>query len=101
GSCGTAMYRREPVIVTDLMVDPLWAPYKDIAAPFGLRACWAVPIILDKDQVLGSFAMYYKEVRSPTEDDRKLISAASHLAGIAISTTRREEELRHHREHLE
>jgi PAS domain S-box-containing protein len=101
GSCGTAMYRREPVIVTDLMLDPLWAPYRDLASRFGLRACWAMPIILDKDQVLGSFAMYYKEVRSPTEDDRKLISAATHLAGIAISTTRREEELRRHREHLE
>jgi PAS domain S-box-containing protein len=101
GSCGTAMYRREPVIVSDLMHDPLWAPYREIAAPYGLRACWAMPIVLDKDQVLGSFAMYYKEVRSPTDEDRKLISAAIHLAGIAISTTRREEELRRHREHLE
>ena len=101
GSCGTAIYRREPVIVSDLMHDPLWAPYRTLAEPYGLRACWAMPIIPDKDQVLGSFAMYYKEVRSPTEDDRKLISAAIHLAGIAIASTRREEELQRHREHLE
>ena len=101
GSCGTAIHRREPVIVSDLMHDPLWAPYKELAAPYGLRACWAIPIVLDQDLVLGSFAMYYQDVRSPTDEDRKLISAAIHLAGIAIATTRREEELRRHREHLE
>ncbi|HEU4775535.1 MAG TPA: ATP-binding protein [Telluria sp.] len=101
GSCGTAMYRKEMVIVSDITTDPLWAPYKDLATAFGLRACWSTPIYLDKAHVLGSFAMYYREVRSPQEDDMRLISVASHLAGIAIERTRRERELNQHREHLE
>jgi PAS domain S-box-containing protein len=101
GSCGTAMHRKQTVVVSDILSDPLWAPYKDVAAHYGLRACWSMPILLDEDIVLGSFAMYYKEVRSPTEDDRRLIGAATHLAGIAIGRTRREEELQRHREHLE
>ncbi|MYM24999.1 GAF domain-containing protein [Duganella sp. FT135W] len=101
GSCGTAMYRKETVIVSDILNDPLWAPYRNAAAHYGLRACWSMPILLDQDTVLGSFAMYYREERSPTEEDRRLIHAATHLAGIAIGRMRREEELQRHREHLE
>jgi PAS domain S-box-containing protein len=101
GSCGTAMFRKETVTVSDILNDPLWAPYRNAAAHYGLRACWSMPILLDKDTVLGSFAMYYKEVRSPNDDDRRLIHTATHLAGIAIARTRREEELLRHREHLE
>jgi len=101
GSCGTAMYSKETVIVSDILNDPLWAPYRDAAVHYGLRACWSTPILLDQDTVLGSFAMYYREERSPTEDERRLIQTASHLAGIAIARTRREEEIQRHREHLE
>ncbi|HJU99326.1 MAG TPA: ATP-binding protein [Burkholderiaceae bacterium] len=101
GSCGTAMFRKETVIVSDIEVDPLWAPYKQLAAPFGLRACWSIPILLDGDKVLGSFAMYYREVRSPAAADQRLISVATHLAGIAIVRARREEELARHQERLE
>jgi PAS domain S-box-containing protein len=101
GSCGTAMYRKETVVVSDILRDPLWAPYRDVAARYGLRACWSAPILLDQDTVLGSFAMYYREVRQPSEEDLRLISSATHLAGIAIARTRREEELARHRGHLE
>ena len=101
GSCGTAMYRKQTVVVADIMNDPLWADYKDVAARHGLRACWSMPILLDQDTVLGSFAMYYREVRRPGDEDLSLIKAATHIAGIAIVRTRREEELRRHREHLE
>ncbi|CAN7429915.1 ATP-binding protein [Pseudoduganella sp. LjRoot289] len=101
GSCGTAMYRKEAVIVADIMKDALWAPYAGIADQFGLRACWSVPILMDADTVLGSFAMYYREVRSPTTGDLRLIGVATHLAGIAIARTRHEEELKRHRKHLE
>ena len=101
GSCGTAMYRKETVIVSDILNDPLWEPYRNAAVHYGLRACWSMPILLDRNTVLGSFAMYYHEVRVPNEDDRRLIHTATHLAGIAIARTRREEELQRHREHLE
>jgi PAS domain S-box-containing protein len=101
GSCGTAMYRKETVIVSDIPNDPLWAPYRNAAGHYGLRACWSMPILLDKDTVLGSFAMYYREERVPDEEDRRLIQTATYLAGIAIGRTRREEELQRHREHLE
>lgn len=101
GSCGTAMYRKESVVVTDLMNDPLWAPYKSLVEPHGFRACWSKPIYLNRDLVLGTFAMYYKEVRSPGPKELGLMDVATHIAGIAIERTRRERELERHRFHLE
>ena len=101
GSCGTAMYLKKQVIVTDMMSDPLWAPYKGLVEPYGYRACWSTPIFLDQSKVLGAFAMYYREVRSPIAEDMELIGFATHIAGIAIERERRERELTRHRENLE
>jgi C4-dicarboxylate-specific signal transduction histidine kinase len=84
GSCGTAMYRREPVVVTDILQDPLWAPYRGVAEPYGFRACWSTPILAHSGKALGSFAMYYREPRSPSPPETRALEMATHLAGIAI-----------------
>ncbi|MET0856000.1 MAG: ATP-binding protein [Telluria sp.] len=101
GSCGAAMFDNKTVVVPDINVDPRWAPYLALAAPFGLRACWSVPISPDSEHVLGSFAMYHRTVRSPTDADMRLTEVATHLAGIAIQRARHARELRLHRAHLE
>src|SRR5437899_2176094 len=98
GSCGTAMYRREPVVVTDILQDPLWEPYRDVAEPYGFRACWSTPILAHSGQALGSFAMYYREPRGPSPAEMRALEMATHLAGIAIGRTLAREErerLRH------
>ena len=84
GSCGTAMYRREPVVVTDILEDPLWESYRAVAESHGLRACWSTPILAHSGKVLGSFAMYYREPRSPSPSENRALEMATHLAGIAI-----------------
>lgn len=94
GSCGTAAYRGEAVIVTDIELDPLWANYRDLALAHGLRACWSTPIRSYQGPVLGTFAMYYREPRSPRPEDTQVIELATHLAGIAIERRRAEEALR-------
>jgi PAS domain S-box-containing protein len=91
GSCGTAMYRREPVIVTDILRDPLWAEYRDVAASYGLRACWSTPLCSHDGTVLGSFAMYYRAVRGPAPEEVRIIDAATHIACIAIERRRAQE----------
>ncbi|GGE71315.1 ATP-binding protein [Massilia psychrophila] len=101
GSCGASMFFNKPVIAHDILTDPGWAPYAALASQYGLRSSWSTPIAPDKHTVLGSFAMYHHNVRSPTEDDMHLIDIATHLAGIAIERTRREHELAQHRENLE
>jgi GAF domain-containing protein len=84
GSCGTAMYRGKPVIVTDIFSDPLWEDYRDLASASGLRACWSTPILSGNGKVLGSFAMYYHEPRTPTGDEARFTSVATYIAGLAI-----------------
>jgi signal transduction histidine kinase len=78
------MYRREPVVVTDILQDPLWEPYRAVVEPYGLRACWSTPILAHSGTVLGSFAMYYREPRSPSPAETHALEMATHLAGIAI-----------------
>lgn len=84
GSCGTAMYRGKPVIVTDIFTDPLWEDYRDLGAASGLRACWSTPILTGQGKVLGSFAMYYRQPRTPTGDEARLTEVATHIARLAI-----------------
>jgi diguanylate cyclase (GGDEF)-like protein/PAS domain S-box-containing protein len=98
GSCGTAMYRRKPVIVSDIQQDPLWANWRHLAAPHGLRACWSDPIISTQGKVLGSFAMYYRNVRTPGSEDWRLINVATHIARIAIEQKQMEQTLRREEE---
>ena len=84
GSCGTAIYRGEPVVVTDISVDPLWEDYRELALGSGLRACWSTPILSGRGKVLGSFAMYYQEPRTPTGDEADLTEVATRIAALAI-----------------
>jgi PAS domain S-box-containing protein len=84
GSCGTAMYRKEPVFVTDILHDPLWEQYRNLSEPHGLRSCWSTPILAHSGKVLGSFAMYYREPRTPSPAETHALEKATHLAGIAI-----------------
>ena len=100
GSCGTAMYRGEPVIVTDMLTDPLWEDYRELARLSGLRACWSTPIFTGQGKVLGSFAMYYHEPQAPTGSEARLTEVATHIAGIAIEHERAQNELQHTRSEL-
>ncbi len=93
GSCGTAAWRREPVIVEDIATDPLWARYRDGALAAGLRACWSVPIQSRDQRVLGTFALYYREPRRPTPELLDLTRHASSLASIAIEKHLRDQAL--------
>jgi len=84
GSCGTAMFRGKPVVVSDIFTDPLWEEYRGFASAIGVAACWSTPIMSSKGKVLGSFAMYYREPRTPTGAETRLTNVATHLAGQAI-----------------
>jgi len=93
GSCGTAAYRRQQVVVSDIANDPLWADYRHLALPHGLRACWSTPIGSQGSRVLGTFAVYYREPRTPDEEHLQLIAHATHIAAIATEWDRDKAEL--------
>jgi GAF domain-containing protein len=84
GSCGTAMFRGKPVIVTDIATDPLWDEYRNFAWAINVAACWSTPILSSKGKVLGSFAMYYREPRGPKPEEQRLTDVATKLASRAI-----------------
>jgi PAS domain S-box-containing protein len=88
GSCGTAAYRRERVIVSDIETDPLWDGYRDLARPFGLRACWSAPIVAPTGGVLGTFALYHREQRRPSADDLDLVELVARTTALAIELRR-------------
>jgi len=95
GSCGTAAYLREPVVVTDVATDPLWEPYRDLALSHGLRACWSVPVFGSGGEVLATFALYARETRGPDQREQQLIELATYLIGLAIERWREQEQLRY------
>jgi GAF domain-containing protein len=87
GSCGTAMFRGKPVIVTDIATDPLWDEYRNFAFAINVAACWSTPILSSKGKVLGSFAMYYRVPRGPKPGEQHLTDVATKLAGKAIENS--------------
>jgi PAS domain S-box-containing protein len=93
GSCGTAVHRRQQVIVRDIASDPLWKNFAHLALQYGLKACWSTPIISRADRVLGTFAVYYREARDPDPRHLYLVQCATHLAGVAIEGDRAEKQL--------
>jgi len=61
GSCGTAAFLKEKVVVVDIENDPRWILFKDLASIEGLKACWSFPILDSHNNVMGTFAIYYKK----------------------------------------
>jgi PAS domain S-box-containing protein len=88
GSCGTAAFRKQAVFVKDIAADPLWEDYRALALAHGLRACWSTPIFDAHGRLLGTFAMYYRQLALPEPEHLRLIEMATHLAAIAISRDR-------------
>ena len=93
GSCGTAMHRGKQVIVTDILTDPLWEDYRNLASAAGLRACWSTPVMSGRGKVLGSFAMYYRQPQTPTGTESRLTDVATHIAALAIEHQKTQEAL--------
>jgi diguanylate cyclase (GGDEF)-like protein/PAS domain S-box-containing protein len=90
-SCGTAAWRGETVVVSDIALDPLWTDYRELALRHGLRACWSVCIMGSAGKVLGTFAAYSQRPRAPSGEDLRLLDTARHIAGIAIERVRSQE----------
>lgn len=88
GSCGTAAFLGRPVYVTDIATDPLWANYRDVALPHGLRSCWSTPIRHADDHVMATFAIYHRNMTSPTRDELNAIAIITDHVAQAINWAR-------------
>ena len=101
GSCGSAAFRNETIVVEDIATDYRWALAKSLPMGFGLQACWSVPIRDSAGAAVGTFAMYHRSPASPRQGDLRLVEAAALLAGNAIQRLRSEQRLRENAERIE
>jgi PAS domain S-box-containing protein len=93
GSCGTAAHTGEQVIVENIETHPYWEPFKQYALEAGVKACWSQPIFSSSGEVLGTFALYYRDPKAPEPSAIALLEAAAEIAGIAIEMKRDETNL--------
>ncbi|GAB4399840.1 MAG: hypothetical protein OHK0048_14140 [Rhodoferax sp.] len=97
GSCGTAAYTRQVVIVSDIAKDPLWADYRDLALAHGLRACWSVPLLSPQAEVLGTLANYHKQPKRPSAEQINALKRSAYLLALVIAHHRGQELLEQQR----
>jgi len=93
GSCGAAAHRGETVVTPDILTDPLWTNYRDLALVHGYRSCWSTPIFSQHDKALGAFAIYSKSVREPTQADMRIVARGARLVGVAIERKQTEDRI--------
>lgn len=93
GSCGTAIFLRKTVIVSDIKNDLLWANYKQLAGKYKLAACWSFPIVTSSNKVLGSFAGYYREKIAPSDEQLELFARVATLMGVIIENKQAEQKI--------
>ncbi len=84
GSCGTSAYRKEKVVVVDIENDPLWASCRQAAANEGVKACWSIPLVDSRNEVMGTFGIYYRKVKAPTRDEENTLERAKNLLMIIL-----------------
>ncbi|HSI23492.1 MAG TPA: EAL domain-containing protein [Methylophilaceae bacterium] len=93
GSCGTAAFTGQRVIVEDVQTHPYWKEYCELAARAGLKSCWSEPIKNASGKILGTFAIYHQHPQAPSQEDIRVIDQAASLAALAIDQSRVNEEL--------
>ncbi len=94
GSCGTAAFTGQRVIVEDVQTHPYWAPYKELAGRAELGACWSEPICSASGKVLGTFAIYHHQAHRPTDDEIRLIEQTANLAEVALGRSHADQALK-------
>ena len=90
GACGTAAFRKLPVVVEDVSRDPLMQEFRGLLHAHGLGACWSTPVTSADGEVLATFAIYRRSPGKPLPRDEELMATASGLARIALERARAE-----------
>ena len=94
GSCGTAMYLKQNVIVSDIGNSELWVDYRQLTLSFNLKACWSFPILSAQNKVLATMAVYNTSIKSPSQDELTNIQRAVNILRIIIENKLSEEKIK-------
>ncbi len=91
GTSGTAAFRRETVITTDLTTDPLWTHWRQGALAEGMRAVWSSPLIGSDDQLLGVLAVIWPQPATPSPDQEWLMGQFTRISALVIERYRHQQ----------
>jgi len=94
GSCGTAAFRRDVVIVPDITAHPFWRDYQEPVAAHGLRACYSSPVLSLDGSVLGTVALYMRSPGLPSAEQQQLMTSTAQFAAVAIERARARGQIR-------
>lgn len=91
GVCGAAAFFKEGFGVADLSNHPNTQAYQVSLNAMGLRSCWSVPLLDENDSVLATVAVYFDEIKEPTQTERELITRVGTFIKIIIENKRNRE----------
>lgn len=94
GSCGTAAFTKKQVIVSDIETDVRWVDFKSFVKPYGYKACWSMPIIDSNNEVLATFAIYFKECKEPNSQEQLVINRSVQILRMIIENYARIEDIK-------
>ncbi|MCW9708828.1 PAS domain S-box protein [Fodinibius salsisoli] len=86
GACGTAAYQKEPVISENIFEDPQWEGYRHLGRKYNFSACWSQPVLGHNQQVIATFAIYYKNQHHPSHRERNTIDRVVHLLRLLFDS---------------
>lgn len=89
GACGTAAARNEPVLVADMYADSRLSDYLPLVKAYQLRACWSHPFTNQDGAVAGTIAVYFTEIKVPTQQALDVIGQA--LDWVALILQQKQE----------
>ena len=95
GSCGTAAWRGESVIVNDIQSDPLWDDYRSLVAPMGFTSCWSTPIFAKDGRVCGTFAFYAREALPQTAFMLHMVDICTQLCTLTLEKSDFEDKIQY------
>jgi GAF domain-containing protein len=82
--CGRAAHARAQTVISDVRVDPLFAPHRQIAAAAGFRAVQSTPICGRGGRLLGIVSTHFRHPRSPKRQELLLTEWYADCIGAAL-----------------
>jgi len=97
--CRTVRAKRR-IIVEDVLTDPAYEPYREIAVAGGYRAVQTTPLLARGGDLLGILATHHRQPHRPSDRDLRLLDLYAQQAAEVIERARSEEVLRENQERL-
>lgn len=84
GSLATSIAIKQRVMVENVMTHPYWVNHREAALASGVQAGWSEPILTADGDVLGAFAIYYRQPQTPSALEQSMIEQATKLMSLVI-----------------